>query len=150
MEGEFASEISLVFRSFHNLYIRGPEYPFQTSGNENSNTQPSYPSNSHFRFDDILRSTFAIMKLSVLLALLPLALAAPAPMIVPRAGSPIPGRYIVKMKNENLQNLIDTALKLLKQDPAHVYGFGKFGGFAADMADDIVELIRNLPGVSNI
>ncbi|OAL06384.1 subtilisin-like protease [Phaeosphaeriaceae sp. SRC1lsM3a] len=90
------------------------------------------------------------MKLSVLLALLPLALAAPAPMIVPRAGSPIPGRYIVKMKNENLQNLIDTALKLLKQDPAHVYGFGKFGGFAADMADDIVELIRNLPGVEYV
>lgn len=69
-------------------------------------------------------------------------------MIVPRAGSPIPGRYIVKMKNENLQNLIDAALKLLKKDPAHIYGFGKFGGFAADMADDIVDLIRNLPGVS--
>jgi hypothetical protein len=88
------------------------------------------------------------MKLSVLLALLPLALAAPAPMIVPRAGSPIPGRYIVKMKNQDMQNLINTALKLLTKDPAHVYGFGGFGGFAADMADDIVELIRNLPGVS--
>jgi hypothetical protein len=88
------------------------------------------------------------MKLSVLLALLPLALAAPAPMIVPRAGSPIPGRFIVKMKNENLQQLVDTALKLLRKDPAHVYKFGSFGGFAADMADDIVELIRNLPGVS--
>jgi hypothetical protein len=87
------------------------------------------------------------MKLSVLLALLPLALAAPAPVIVPRAGAPIPGRYIVKMKNQNLQQLIDTALKLLKKDPAHVYGFGNFGGFAADMSDDIVQLIRNLPGV---
>ncbi|KAH7396922.1 subtilisin-like protease [Phaeosphaeria sp. MPI-PUGE-AT-0046c] len=90
------------------------------------------------------------MKLSILLALLPLALAAPAPMIVPRAGSPIPGRYIVKMKNENLQNLIDTALKLLRKDPAHVYGFGTFGGFAADMADDIVDLMRNLPGVEYV
>ena len=88
------------------------------------------------------------MKLSVLLALLPLALAAPAPVIVPRAGSPIPGRFIVKMKNENLQQLVDTALKLLRKDPAHVYKFAGFGGFAADMADDIVELIRNLPGVS--
>lgn len=87
------------------------------------------------------------MKLSVLLALLPLALAAPAPMIVPRAGSPIPGRFIVKMKNENLQQLVDAALKVLRKDPAHVYNFGGFGGFAADMADDIVELIRNLPGV---
>jgi hypothetical protein len=87
------------------------------------------------------------MKLSVILALLPLALGAPAPMIVPRAGTPIPGRYIVKMKNQNLEQLINAALKLLQKDPAHVYGFGNFGGFAADMADDIVELIRNLPGV---
>jgi len=90
------------------------------------------------------------MKLSVFLALLPLALAAPAPIILPRAGSPIPGKYIVKMKNENLQNLINTALKLLRKDPAHVYGFGNFGGFAAEMADDIVDLIRNLPGVDYI
>jgi len=87
------------------------------------------------------------MKLSLLLALLPLALAAPAPVLVPRAGSPIPGRYIVKMKNENLQQVIQGALKLLRKDPKHVYGFGNFGGFAADMADDIVDLIRNLPGV---
>jgi hypothetical protein len=88
------------------------------------------------------------MKLSLLLSLLPLVLAAPAPMVLPRAGSPIPGRYIVKMKNQDLQQLIETALKLLKKDPAHVYGFGNFGGFAADMADDMVELMRNLPGVS--
>ncbi|KAL5113670.1 hypothetical protein ACEQ8H_008457 [Pleosporales sp. CAS-2024a] len=90
------------------------------------------------------------MQLSVLLALLPLALAAPAPIIVPRAGSPIPGRFIVKLKNENLQELVNNALKLLKKDPAHVYQFGGFGGFAADMADDIVELIRNLPGVEYV
>jgi hypothetical protein len=88
------------------------------------------------------------MKLSLLLALLPVALALPAPVIVPRAGAPIPGRWIVKMKNENLQNLIDVALKVLKKDPAHVYKFAGFGGFSADMADDIVELLRNLPGVS--
>jgi hypothetical protein len=88
------------------------------------------------------------MKLSSLLALLPLALAAPAPMIVPRAGSPIPGRYIVKCKNEQPQQSIDAALKLLKKNPAHVYKFGNWNGFAADMADDVVELIRNLPGVS--
>jgi hypothetical protein len=87
------------------------------------------------------------MQLSLLLALLPLALAAPAPMLVPRAGSPIPGRYIVKMKNENLQQLVNSAMKLLRKDPVHTYGFGNFGGFAADMADDIVELMRNLPGV---
>ncbi|KAH8642023.1 subtilisin-like serine protease-like protein PR1A [Alternaria alternata] len=90
------------------------------------------------------------MKLSLLLALLPVALALPAPVIVPRAGSPIPGRYIVKMKNENLQALIDAALKVLKKDPVHVYKFAGFGGFTADMADDIVELLQNLPGVDYI
>jgi hypothetical protein len=87
------------------------------------------------------------MKLSLLFALLPAVLALPAPVIVPRAGSPIPGRYIVKMRNDNLEALINSALKLLRKDPAHVYKFGGFGGFSADMADDIVELLRNLPGV---
>lgn len=87
------------------------------------------------------------MKLSLLLALLPLALAAPAPMIVPRAGSPIPGKYIVKVQNKDVQALIDAALKFLSKQPEHVYTFGGFGGFAAEMADDIVDLIRNLPGV---
>ncbi|EUC31048.1 hypothetical protein COCVIDRAFT_18802 [Bipolaris victoriae FI3] len=90
------------------------------------------------------------MKLSLLLALLPVALALPAPVIVPRAGTPIPGRYIVKLKNQNLENLINTALKLLKKDPTHVYKFGGFGGFSADITDDIVELLRNLPGVDYI
>jgi len=90
------------------------------------------------------------MQLSVLLALLPLALAAPAPMIVPRAGAPIPGRYIVKMKNENMQQMVNSALKLLRKDPLHTYGFAGFGGFAADMQDDIVKLIRNLPGVEYV
>lgn len=89
------------------------------------------------------------MKLSLLISLLPVALALPAPVIVPRAGTPIPGRYIVKMKNQNLQTVINNALKLLRKDPAHVYNFGGFGGFAADMADDIVDLLRNLPGVSS-
>ncbi|USP81715.1 uncharacterized protein yc1106_08989 [Curvularia clavata] len=90
------------------------------------------------------------MKLSLLISLLPVALALPAPVIVPRAGTPIPGRYIVKMKNQNLETLINNALKLLRKDPAHVYHFGGFGGFSADMADDIVDLLRNLPGVDYI
>ncbi|KAL6712150.1 hypothetical protein ACN47E_000027 [Coniothyrium glycines] len=90
------------------------------------------------------------MKLSVLLALLPVVLALPAPVIIPRAGLPIPGRYIVKLKNQNLENLINNALKLLKKDPAHVYKFGNFGGFAGDISDDIVEALRNLPGVEYI
>ncbi|KAH7384573.1 subtilisin-like serine protease-like protein PR1A [Pyrenochaeta sp. MPI-SDFR-AT-0127] len=97
------------------------------------------------------------MQLSLLLSLLPLALALPAPaqqerapLIVPRDGAPIPGRYIVKFKNDDLDNFIQNALKLLKKDPAHVYKFGNFGGFAAEITDDIVNLLRLLPGVDYI
>ncbi|OAL42737.1 subtilisin-like serine protease-like protein PR1A [Pyrenochaeta sp. DS3sAY3a] len=87
------------------------------------------------------------MKLSLLIALLPVAFALPAPIIVPPAGSPIPGRYIVKMKNLDSEKDIRSALKLLKKGPAHVYNFGNFGCFAAEVADDIVEQLRHLPGV---
>jgi hypothetical protein len=127
------------------FYIRGIRGPLKPSGNEHNSTQSII--NSLFT-TQTNRHRFFKMKLSILLALLPVTLALPAPVIVPRAGSPIPGRYIVKMKNEGLQNLIDAALKLLRKDPEHVYKFGEFSGFAADMADDIVELLRKLPGVS--
>ncbi|KAG9203157.1 subtilisin-like serine protease [Epicoccum nigrum] len=91
------------------------------------------------------------MQLSLLLSLLPaLALAAPAPIIQPRAGSPIPGRYIVRLKNENLQNVLENALKLLPKDPAHVYQFEGFTGFAAEINDNIVKLLQAFPGVSYI
>jgi len=80
------------------------------------------------------------------LAALPVALA--APIITPRAGSIIPGAYIVKFKNEALQDAVEGALKLLQKGPKHVYGFGKYKGFAADLPDSIVELIAALPGVS--
>lgn len=95
------------------------------------------------------------MQLTLLLSILPaLAYAAPAPvpapLLAPRAGSPIPGKYIVKLQNKNLQNLIEGALKLLRKDPAHVYQFGGFGGFAAEMSDDIVQLLRVFPGVEYI
>lgn len=85
------------------------------------------------------------MRFQLLLALLPLALG--APVITPRAGQVIPGKYIVKLKNDALQDIVDEALKLLTKDPDHVYGFGNYKGFAAEMADDIVELVSALPGV---
>jgi len=85
-----------------------------------------------------------------LLALLPVALALPAPIIFPRAGAAIPGRYIIKIQNQDVDNLIKAALKLLKKDPAHVYKFNGFAGFAADMDDAVVNLIRNMPGVDYV
>jgi len=94
------------------------------------------------------------MQLTLITALLPLAMALPAPVIVPREGAPIPGKYIVKMKTnlrtDNLDNLINAALKVVKKDPAHVYKFAGFGGFSAEMADDIVDTVRNMEGVDYI
>jgi subtilisin family serine protease len=91
------------------------------------------------------------MQLTLLLSLLPaLAAALPAPVLEPRAGTPIPGKYIVKLQNQNIQKFLETALSYLKKDPAHVYQFGNFGGFAAEMSDDIVKVLQNLPGVDYI
>lgn len=84
-------------------------------------------------------------ELAVAAALLPLTFA--APVLQPRAGQAIPGRYIVKMKNDVLEDLVQEALKYLTDGPKHVYGFGKYKGFAADMADDIVEILAKLPFV---
>lgn len=91
------------------------------------------------------------MQLSLLLSLLPaLALAAPAPVLQPRAGSPIPGKYIVKLVNEDLQNLFNVVLRILQKDPAHVYNFEGFNGFAAEMSDTVLAIMRNTPGVAYI
>lgn len=84
-------------------------------------------------------------ELSLLAAVLPLALG--APILAPRAGQAIPGKWIVKMKSEALQDIVEEALAFLDKEPAHKYSFGKYKGFAAEMKDDIVKLIANLPGV---
>ncbi|KAF2193523.1 subtilisin-like serine protease-like protein PR1A [Zopfia rhizophila CBS 207.26] len=90
------------------------------------------------------------MRLSLLLAALPLALALPAPIINPRAGQVIPGKYIIKMKNDAAQDVLESALKLLSKEPEHVYGFGSYKGFAAEISDSIVGLLQALPGVEYI
>lgn len=88
------------------------------------------------------------MKLSVLLALLPIVLG--APIIEPRAGQVIPGKFIVKMKNEVLQDALEAALELLDTTAEHKFQFGNFKGFSAQMSDKIVQLIAALPGVEYI
>ncbi|KAH6633131.1 oryzin precursor [Boeremia exigua] len=93
------------------------------------------------------------MQLTLFLSLLPvLALAAPppAPVLPALAGTPIAGRYIVRLKNQGLQPILEGALKLLKKQPAHIYKFGTFSGFAADISDDVVALLQRLPGVEYI
>lgn len=88
------------------------------------------------------------MRFDILLALLPLALG--APVLTPRAGQVIPGKYIVKFKDSEFTTAVEGAIGLLKKAPAHVYGFGKFKGFAAEMSDDMVKRISALPTVEYI
>jgi subtilisin family serine protease len=88
------------------------------------------------------------MRLSLLLAVLPLAFA--APIITPRAGQVIPGKYIIKLKNDALQALVSEALDLLDDEPEHKWDFGGFKGFGAKISDDLVEKIAALPGVEYV
>jgi subtilisin family serine protease len=89
------------------------------------------------------------MRFEVLLALLPVAIA--APVLTPRAGTVIPNRYIVKFKESDFATAaVDAAMALLPKAPAHVYGFGKFRGFAAEFDDTVLNLLKALPNVEYI
>lgn len=96
------------------------------------------------------------VSLSLLAALAPFAIAAPianeeiAPLLAPRAGSAIPGKYIVKFKNDAVQNIVDRALAFLNRDPDQVFQIGNWRGIAGEISDDIVEILRRLPGVEYI
>lgn len=88
------------------------------------------------------------MRFELLLALLPLVLG--APIVTPRAGTVIPGKYIVKFKDAEITTTVENALNLLEKAPAHVYGMGKFKGFAAEMSEDILKLVQALPSVRSL
>jgi len=88
------------------------------------------------------------MRFELLIAALPLAFA--APVIVPRAGTPIPGKWIVKFKNDAVGDAVELALGHLKKGTQHKYSIGKWRGFAAEMDDDVVELLSKLPSVDYI
>ena len=94
---------------------------------------------------------------STLLALLPLALAAPAPagpldrrapIISPRGVEIIPGKYIVKLKEGSDNTALEKAIALLTKATAkYVYSNDKFKGFASDLDDLTLDILRSLPQV---
>jgi len=89
------------------------------------------------------------MRFEVLLALLPVAIA--APLITPRAGTVIKDRYIVKFKDSDVATAaVESALSMLPKAPAHVYNIGKFKGFAAEFDAAILAKIQALPNVDFI
>lgn len=81
----------------------------------------------------------------------PVAMPESAPLLEARQGTPIPGKYIVKMKDSGLN--IDTtyvALKLLKGSADQIYNIGSFQGFAAEMSESVVNILRRLPSVEYV
>jgi hypothetical protein len=88
------------------------------------------------------------MQFSILATLLP-ALALAAPIVTPRAGTVIPGKYIVKFKEADFTtSAIDNAIGKLSKAPQHTYSIGNWKGFAAEMNDDVLKVIQAMPNVS--
>jgi len=95
-----------------------------------------------------------------LLALLPAALAAPAPaaetldkrapIIAARAGQVLPGKYVIKLKNGVSDDALEAAIGKLKSKADHVYRSNKFKGFAGKLEADVLDAIRLLPEVEYV
>lgn len=94
------------------------------------------------------------MHAAALLALLPLALAAPqkrdalAPLILPRQSQAVPGKYIVKMKNGARQGSVTNAVSSIQAEADFTYSRG-FRGFAASLSPEEVQKLRLNPDVSH-
>ncbi|KAK3358736.1 alkaline protease-like protein [Lasiosphaeria hispida] len=94
---------------------------------------------------------------ALLAALLPLALAAPAPIdarapiIAPRGAEIIPGKYIVKLKDGASDAALNNAIgKVTTAKVDHVYKSGKFRGFASKIDAANLEAIQALTDVEYI
>lgn len=95
------------------------------------------------------------MRVSSLLALLPLAMAAPsrraspAPVLVPRGAQVLEGRYIVKMKTDCQLSEVESAISGVSAGADHRYSHS-FTGFAASLTPGELEILQNDPNVSSI
>lgn len=94
------------------------------------------------------------MKVSTLLALLPLAMAAPskrsfpAPVLVPRDAQLVEGKYIIKMKTNAGGASVNSAISSIAADADHTYTHS-FHGFAAALTPQELEKLRSDPNVSS-
>lgn len=95
------------------------------------------------------------MRLSVLLAILPVVLGAPttkrdepAPLHVAKEGSTaIPGKYIVKFKPGSNLAAPENKMSIMAESADHVYT-GVMQGFAGSLDEAAVQELRNHPDVS--
>ncbi|PVI05087.1 subtilisin-like serine protease-like protein PR1A [Periconia macrospinosa] len=90
------------------------------------------------------------MQFTLLLTILPTVIIG-APLITPRAGTVIPGKYIVKFKESEVStSAVESAIRLLNKSPEYVYNIGKFQGFSAELSDATLKTIQALPNVEYI
>ncbi|KFA67648.1 hypothetical protein S40285_04954 [Stachybotrys chlorohalonatus IBT 40285] len=97
------------------------------------------------------------MRASTLLALAPLAAAvpfnmkrdSPAPVLIPRSGRAIAGKYIVRMRDGTFSTAVSSAIQAIKADADHTFHRG-FNGFSASLEDDELENLRHDPNVEYI
>lgn len=96
------------------------------------------------------------MRFSTLLALIPLALAAPskrsspAPLHVPRdtGSNLIAGKYIVKLYDHVATESLQRTMTTTAAKPDHVYDVPGFKGFASALTSTEIENLKNHPDVS--
>ncbi|KAI9158117.1 Cuticle-degrading protease [Paramyrothecium foliicola] len=96
------------------------------------------------------------MRVSALLALLPLVAAAPAvqkraPLIPATKGEAVEGKFIVKLKpasSSNMRIAVNSAVQSIAADADQV--FDNLGGFAATLTAEEVEALRDNPSVEYI
>lgn len=90
------------------------------------------------------------MRLSVLLAILPATFAAPSvraePASIKRRENGIPGKFIVRLRDEVSMSSVQSARALLKTEPERTYK-NVFHGFAGSMDEEELEALRNHPDV---
>lgn len=96
------------------------------------------------------------MRLNVLLALLPMVLAAPAQRSEParliktaETSRLIANKYIVKFNDASALGALDSAMSILSEAPEQVYE-NAFRGFAATLDAETLERLRNHPDVDYI
>ncbi|KAH8172242.1 subtilase family protein [Sarocladium implicatum] len=100
------------------------------------------------------------MHAAALLALLPMAMAAPqaqapakrdspAPLIVPRGVELIEGKYIVKMKSDSVTAAVSSAISKIASVADYTYS-RKFNGFAGSLSDKEVQSLRDDPNVEYV
>jgi subtilisin family serine protease len=97
------------------------------------------------------------MKASTLLALVPMAMAAPstikrdapASVVVPRNAQLVESHYIVRFKKDSITTAVSSAISSIAADADFTYSKG-FSGFAATLTEEELETLRNNPSVDYI